>query len=144
MSRISPRVLAATNEPLTALYDVALLDLDGVVYIGPEPIPGAAAALAKARAAGMRLAFSQSAADLSGISNAPLSIDKVLQEAFIEVNDTGTEAAAATFVGMGLKSRHVPAQEPKIFHADHPFLYLIRDRKTGAVLFLGRVAGLGG
>ncbi|MDQ1464030.1 MAG: hypothetical protein QOC73_971, partial [Actinomycetota bacterium] len=38
MSRISPRVLVATNEPLTALYDVALLDLDGVVYIGPEPI----------------------------------------------------------------------------------------------------------
>ncbi|MDQ1494044.1 MAG: glycerol-phosphatase, partial [Actinomycetota bacterium] len=57
MSRISPRVLVATHEPLTALYDVALLDLDGVVYIGPEPIPGAAAALAKARAAGMRLAF---------------------------------------------------------------------------------------
>jgi glycerol 3-phosphatase-2 len=57
VSRISPRVLVATNEPLTALYDVALLDLDGVVYIGPEPIPGAAAALAKARAAGMRLAF---------------------------------------------------------------------------------------
>jgi glycerol-1-phosphatase len=57
VSGISPRVLVATNEPLTALYDVALLDLDGVVYIGPEPIPGAAAALAKARAAGMRLAF---------------------------------------------------------------------------------------
>jgi glycerol-1-phosphatase len=57
VSRISPPVLAAAIEPLTALYDVALLDLDGVVYIGPESIPGAAAALAKARAAGMRLAF---------------------------------------------------------------------------------------
>ena len=41
-------------------------------------------------------------------------------------------------------SLHVPVEEPKVFHADHPFLYLIRDRKTGAVLFLGRVAGLGG
>ena len=98
---------------------------------------------AKLQAAGMRLAFSQ-AADLSGISNAPLSIDKVLQEAFIEVNETGTEAAAATSVAVRLHSRHGPAEEPKIFHADHPFLYLIRDRKTGAVLFLGRVAGLSG
>ena len=95
------------------------------------------------QAAGMRLAFSQSAADLSGMANAPLSIDKVLQEAFIEVNETGTEAAAATFVGVRLSSRHLRVEEPKIFHADHPFLYLIRDRKTGAVLFLGRVANLG-
>ena len=98
---------------------------------------------AKLEAAGMRLAFS-SAADLSGIGDGPLSIDKVLQEAFIEVNETGTEAAAATFVGAVAVSLHVPVEEPKIFHADHPFLYLIRDRKTGAVLFLGRVAGLGG
>ena len=98
---------------------------------------------AELQAAGMRLAFSQSAADLSGIGDGPLSIDKVLQEAFIEVNETGTEAAAATFIGVHAVSLHVPVEEPKIFHADHPFLYLIRDRKTGAVLFLGRVAGLG-
>jgi serine protease inhibitor len=98
---------------------------------------------AELQAAGMRLAFSQSAADLSGIGDGPLSIDKVLQEAFIEVNETGTEAAAATFVEVQVSSRHGPVEQPKIFHADHPFLYLIRDRKTGAVLFMGRVAGLG-
>lgn len=46
-----------TGEPLAALYDVALLDLDGVVYLGGAPIPGAADALAKAVASGMRLAF---------------------------------------------------------------------------------------
>ena len=65
---------------------------------------------------------------------------QVVQVAFIDVNESGTEAAAATAVITGLESLKVP----KIFHADHPFLYLIRDRKTGAVLFLGRVAGLGG
>ncbi len=93
---------------------------------------------AKLQAAGMRLAFSP-AADLSGIGDGPLSIDKALQEAFIEVNETGTEAAAATFVGVHAVSLREPVEKPKIFHADHPFLYLIRDRKTGAVLFLGRV-----
>lgn len=94
-------------------------------------------------AAGMRLAFTPSA-DFSGFSDVPLFIDKVLQEAFIDVNETGTEAAAATLVSAEAISRRVVEPQPKIFHADHPFLYLIRDRKTGAVLFLGRVAGLGG
>lgn len=52
----SPRLLAST-EPLAARYDVALLDLDGVVYVGGDEVPGASAALAGARARGMRLAF---------------------------------------------------------------------------------------
>jgi glycerol-1-phosphatase len=51
------RSLLGTAQPLATCYDVALVDLDGVVYVGPDPIPGAADALAKARAAGMRLAF---------------------------------------------------------------------------------------
>jgi glycerol-1-phosphatase len=50
-------VLRGSPEPLTSRYDVALLDLDGVVYIGGAAVPGAAEALAKAAAAGMRLAF---------------------------------------------------------------------------------------
>ena len=94
-------------------------------------------------AAGMPLAFTPSA-DFSGISAEPLFIDEVVQEAFIEVNETGTEAAAATAVGVTATSLELPAEKPKIFHADHPFLYLIRDRKTGVVLFLGRVAGFRG
>lgn len=53
----APRVLAASEQPLAAAYDVALVDLDGVVYLGPRPVPGAAEALAAARATGMRLAF---------------------------------------------------------------------------------------
>jgi HAD superfamily hydrolase (TIGR01450 family) len=49
--------LRGSTRPLTDLYDVALLDLDGVVYVGPDPIPGVPEALAAARSAGMRLAF---------------------------------------------------------------------------------------
>lgn len=57
MTRPAHGTLLGTREPLATRYDVALLDLDGVVYLGPQPIPGAADALAAARAAGMRLAF---------------------------------------------------------------------------------------
>jgi glycerol 3-phosphatase-2 len=53
---VSP-TLRGSDRPLTALYDVALLDLDGVVYVGPDAVPGAPEALAAARRAGMRLAF---------------------------------------------------------------------------------------
>ena len=98
------------------------------------------------QAAGMRLAFTEDA-DLSGTSTATqLYIYKVVQQAFVEVNETGAEAAAATaVVENDLASiRELTPPTPKIFHADHPFLYLIRDQKTGVVLFLGRVAGFGG
>ena len=79
-------------------------------------------------------------ADFSGISEEPLKISEVVHKAFVEVNEEGTEAAAATAVGMvlstGLGSK---PPEPKVFKADHPFLFFIRDRKTNAVLFSGRV-----
>jgi serine protease inhibitor len=93
-------------------------------------------------AAGMRLAFTAQA-NFSGISDVATSIAKVVQVAFIDVDETGTEAAAATAVGMELLYGNAPQEKPVIFHADHPFLYLLRDRRTGAVLFLGRVAALG-
>jgi serpin B len=96
------------------------------------------------QAAGMRRAFTKDA-DLSGTSTAvPLYIFKVVQEAFVEVNETGTEAAAATAVVETELSAIRQAPTPNVFHADHPFLYLIRDRRTGVVLFLGRVAGFRG
>ena len=53
----SPRPLRGSAEPLDTAYDVALLDLDGTVYLGGAPIPGAAEALRKADAAGLRLAY---------------------------------------------------------------------------------------
>ena len=84
------------------------------------------------KALGMANAFSPGA-DFSGMFGAGgVWIDAVLHKAFVEVNEEGTEAAAATAVVM--KSSAVPR-----FRADHPFLFLIRDRQTGSVLFLGRV-----
>jgi glycerol 3-phosphatase-2 len=78
--------LRGASEPLASLYDVALLDLDGVVYLGGSPIPGAADALAQAAAAGMRLAFvtnnasrtpSAIAALLTGLG-VPARVDEVV------------------------------------------------------------------
>jgi serpin B len=85
---------------------------------------------------GAGVAF-QDDADFSGISSEPLKISEVVHKAFIEVNEEGTEAAAATGVVMAKMS--AVESEPKQFIADHPFFFLIRDRKTNAVLFSGHV-----
>jgi serpin B len=78
-------------------------------------------------------------ADFSGITGNPdLQIGTVLHKARVEVEETGTKAAAATAAVM-LASAAPGASEPEIFRADHPFLYLIRDRASGAILFMGRL-----
>jgi serpin B len=87
-------------------------------------------------AMGAGLAF-DAGADFSGIGDEALLIAEVIHKAFVEVNEEGTEAAAATAVLMGRGA--MVAREPKVFNADHPFLFFIRDRKTNAVLFCGRV-----
>jgi serpin B len=87
------------------------------------------------KALGMPLAFTP-AADFSGISAEKLMITKVIHQAFVDVNEEGTEAAAATAVVLG---RPGPAVSPVTFRADHPFLFLLRDNRTGSVPFLGRV-----
>ena len=88
-------------------------------------------------ALGAELVFSDKA-DFSGIGDEPLQISEVVHKAFVEVNEEGTEAAAATGVSMGLCAVR-PATEPVVFKADHPFLFFIKDRDTNAVLFAGRV-----
>ena len=86
---------------------------------------------------GMPLAFSP-AADFSGITKEEqLTITRVIHEANIEVDEKGTEAAAATAVVMGDVSG--PGGEPVVVHVDRPFLFAIRDLQTGAVVFLGQV-----
>ncbi len=85
------------------------------------------------RAMGMAAAFG-GAADFGGITGKKeLFIDKVVHKAFVSVDEEGTEAAAATGVAMARTSL------PPTFRADHPFMFLIRHRPTGAILFVGRV-----
>jgi serpin B len=84
----------------------------------------------------VELAFSNEA-DFTGIGDGPLKISEVVHKAFVEVNEEGTEAAAAT--GVVMRCLGGPLRQPKVFQADHPFLFVIRDRKTNAVLFAGRV-----
>jgi serpin B len=64
----------------------------------------------------------------------------VIHKAFIDVNETGTEAAAATAAVMvGAAMRAPDPTPPPEFRADHPFVYLIRDNRSGGILFMGRV-----
>jgi len=84
---------------------------------------------------GMGVAFS-GAADFSGINGTGgICISKVLHKSFVEVNEEGTEAAAVTVVEMEYTSAG-PGNTLKI---DKPFLFAIREVKTGTVLFIGRV-----
>lgn len=85
-------------------------------------------------AMGMPTAFGDDA-DFSGMG-ADLCIAHIIHEAFVDVNEEGTEAAAATAVIMRAKS--MPVREIE-FRADHPFLFLIRDRPTGSILFMGKI-----
>jgi serpin B len=90
-------------------------------------------------AMGMPIAFSD-AADFSGILvEGGVHITDVLQQAFVDVNEAGTEAAAVTAVVMGNESYDLPEPPPIPFHADRPFLYLIRDDTSGVILFVGRL-----
>lgn len=86
---------------------------------------------------GMRAAFDESAADFSGIAPG-LFISAVRQKTFVEVNEEGTEAAAATGVAASLTAFQPPS-EPFKMVVDRPFLYFIEDRRTEAVLFMGIV-----
>lgn len=92
------------------------------------------------RALGMNAAFDDRLADFSGMDGHVdwLYVGAVLHKAFVEVNEEGTEAAAATAVTMQLRAMRPPP--PVEFRADHPFLFLIQEEQTGAILFLGRVA----
>jgi serpin B len=86
---------------------------------------------------GMPDAFS-GRADFSGMTgDKELFISAVIHKAYVDVNEEGTEAAAATGIVMKLTAVEPP---PPIFRADRPFVFIIRDKQSGSILFMGRVA----
>lgn len=95
-------------------------------------LPGALSAM------GMPTAFTRDA-DFSGMDGKrDLFIDDVIHQAFVEVDEEGTEAAAATAVVIRMTSLQLEEPVP-VFRADHPFIILIQDDETGNILFMGRV-----
>jgi serpin B len=86
---------------------------------------------------GMPLAFDRNLADLSGIDGKKgLYIQEIIHKAFVNVDEEGTEAAAATGIVIAPASLPITEVEMKV---DHPFIFMIRDVPTGSILFLGRV-----
>jgi serpin B len=92
---------------------------------------------------GMQQAFDPKTADFCGVASREtmqrdgnLSISEVIHKAYVNVNEEGTEAAAATAVVITMAPT---ATRPIFFRADHPFMFLIRDNRSGSILFIGRV-----
>jgi serine protease inhibitor len=91
-------------------------------------------------AMGMPQAFS-SGADFSGMTgHRDFAISEVIHKAYIDVNEEGTEAAAATAMTMRALARPAPQAPPPVFRADHPFVFMIRDNRSASILFMGRMA----
>jgi serpin B len=82
---------------------------------------------------GMTDAFSEMQADFSGITlGNSFFIEDIIHQACVEVGEEGTEASAATAVFFA-------DSMPRVFNANHPFLFLIKDHSTGAIMFMGRI-----
>jgi len=90
---------------------------------------------------GMKSAFNPNAANFSGMTESEdVFISAVIHKAFVDVNEEGTEAAAATaMVMVGSAAPIDEPKEPPVFRADHPFVFMIRDNRNEAILFLGRI-----
>ena len=83
--------------------------------------------------------LNNASADFSGMTGKKdIEISDVIHKAFVDVNEKGTEAAAATAMRIGTRTA-VPVAPRKVFRADHPFVFVIRDEKSGAFLFMGRL-----
>jgi serpin B len=88
---------------------------------------------------GMPNAFDYLKADFSNFCNTPTFIGLMKQVAKIKLDEEGTEAAAVTVIGM---DNGEMVDEPILtFHANHPFLYVISEKQTGAIFFIGQFTG---
>ena len=87
---------------------------------------------------GMPIAFDRNAANFSGIDGTKnLSVTQIIHQAYVKVDEEGTRAAAATIVQIGAGAALPPP--PTVFIADHPFIFIIQEKETGAILFMGRI-----
>jgi serpin B len=81
-----------------------------------------------------------STADFSRISpTVHLQISAIIHQAVVEVSEKGTKAAASTAVETKATSAPMDPEDKVVFHANHPFIYLIRDNSTGSILFIGQM-----
>ena len=125
------------------IHDVAAAPPENVALSMPKFKTAFAADLIPPfKGLGMTLPFDSNRADFSGITGSikeadRIHISQIRHKTFIDVDEAGTEAAAATAVEFGLRSAAPPA---KAVHIDRPFLYLIADKASGAILFVGRVS----
>ena len=90
------------------------------------------------RNVGMKRIFDTTRAGFTNISDVDLAVSDIKQKTFVEVNEEGTEAAAATSM-IVVTGAVIKSIEPVRFFADRPFLFLIREKSTGVILFIGRV-----
>lgn len=91
---------------------------------------------------GINKVFDQTSTEIPNMCNQLVYISNMLQKARIEVNESGSEAAAVTTVGVALcTEEETEPKPPIIFHADRPFVYMIREASTGVILFVGKYTG---
>ena len=129
---LSPREVASWMEGLSSRYVALKLPRFEVQYARDLVTP--------LIELDMRFAFDPHRADFGGMTEVlRLHVEAVLHKAFVAVNEQGTEAAAAT-VGTARSADWKGEAKPILFHADRPFVFLIRHRPTGTILFLGRLA----
>lgn len=129
-SRLTPPQLAEWMKPLAE---------QSVAVVLPRFKIGSGLRLEETlQALGLTEAFDSARADFTGLGGAlhELYLGAVVHQAWVEVNEEGSEAAAASATRLVLG----PPPRGPVFRADHPFLFLIRDQRTGSLLFLGRVA----
>uniref|UniRef100_A0A2C9LR09 Serpin domain-containing protein n=1 Tax=Biomphalaria glabrata TaxID=6526 RepID=A0A2C9LR09_BIOGL len=94
------------------------------------------------KALGIEDAFEPGVANFSGITpTGPVYLSQVVHKAVIDVQETGTVAAAVTVAKVTITSEPVNLQPEEKFIVDHPFIYFLRDRQTGQILFQGKFSG---
>ena len=90
---------------------------------------------------GIIRAFDNSQAEIRNMCNRDVYISNMLQKAHIKVDENGSEAAAVTLVEIATLSACMDPLPPVVFHADHPFVYVIREASSGVILFVGKFTG---